>query len=192
MGSELLNQIFEEDIILLSGGELDTELIEPEEDLNETPPYSIIDELMDDPPNFYTNHQTSIIFSTISTISHPLATMATTTTASTINTTPSTSTPTTIHSNMQQNTTAAYMQFTATLSTTTPSDRSSSTLSRPNYITDLNLPMKLAKLYRDIQLNAELSIMKVVEDHLKTQAKIKKTNKIRTRKLLLTNSGSPQ
>ena len=123
MGSELLNQIFEEDIILLSGGESDTELIEPEEDLNETQPYSIIDELMDDPPNHYTNHQTSIIFSTIS---HPLATMATTTTASTINTTPSTSTPTTSHGNMQQNTTAAYMQFTATLSTTTPSDRSSS------------------------------------------------------------------
>ena len=149
---------------------------------------------MDGSPNHYINHQTSTIFSTISTISHPLATMATTTTASTVNTTSSTSTPTTSHSNMQQNTTAAHIQFTAPSSTTisqpktTPSDHSSSPSkhipfnfhfipSCPNYLTDINLPTKLAKLCRDIQLNAELSIVKVVEDHLKKQANIKKTNK---------------
>ena len=40
MGSELLNQILEEDIISLSGGGSDTELMEPEEDLSTTRPYS--------------------------------------------------------------------------------------------------------------------------------------------------------
>ena len=169
MRSELLNQIFEEDIISLSGVESDTELMEPEEDLNTTRPYFIIDDLMDGPPNHYTDHQTSTIFSTISIISYPLATMTKTTTPSTINTTTPTSTPITTHGNMQQNTTAAHIQFTTsappslTISkpTTTPSDRSSSPSkhipfnfhfisSRPNYITNLNLPTKLAKLCRDI------------------------------------------
>ena len=54
MGSELRNKILEEDIISLNGGDFDTELLEPEEDLNETRPYSIIDKLMDGPPNSYT------------------------------------------------------------------------------------------------------------------------------------------
>ena len=179
MGSELLNQIFEEDISL-NGGDSDNKLMEPEEDLNETRPYSIIDELMDGPPNHCTKYQTST--------SHPLATMATTTSASTINNTPSTSTSTASHGNMQQKTTAAHIQFTAQPSTTiskpttTPSNRSSSPSkhipfnfhfkpSRPIYITDLNLPTKLAKLCRDIQLNAELSIIKLVEDHLKNRPK---------------------
>ena len=171
----------------------------PEKDLNENRHYSITDKVMDGPSNHYTNHQTSTIFSTMSIISHPLATMATTTTASTINTTSSTSTPTASHSNMQQNTTAAHIQFTAPSSTTiskpitTPSDRSSSPSkhipfnfhfipSCPNYLTDINLPTKLAKLCRDIQLNAELSIIKVVEGHLKKQANIKKTNKNKNKK----------
>ena len=51
----------------------------------------------------------------------------------------------------------------------------------PNYITNLNLPMKLAKLCRDIQHNAESSIIKLVEDHLKRQAKLKKANKNKTK-----------
>ena len=51
----------------------------------------------------------------------------------------------------------------------------------PNYITNLNLQMKLAKLCRDIQHNAESSIIKLVEDHLKRQAKLKKANKNKTK-----------
>ena len=197
MVSELLNKIFEEDIISLSGGDSDTELMEPEENLNVTRPYSIIDELMHGPPNSYTIHQTSTIPS--STISHPLATMVTTISASTINTTLSNSTSITTHGNMQQKSTTAHIQFTAPPpttkleSTTTPSDCSGSPSkhlpfmfhfisSRPNYRTNLNLPTKLAKLCRDIQLNAELSIIKVVEEHLKRQAKIKNKNKNKNKK----------
>ena len=167
------------------------------EDLNTTRPYSIIDELMDGPPNYHIEHQTSTIFSTIS---YPLATMTTTATLWTINTTIPTSTPTTSHDNIQQNTTAAHMQFTthAPLSTTTskppttPPNQSTSPskdkpfdfhfiLSCSSYITNFNLPTKLAKLCRDIQHNAELSIIKLVEDHLKKQAKIKKANKNKTK-----------
>ena len=201
MASEPLNQILEEETISLSCGESDTKLIEPEEDLNITRPYSIIDELMDSPSNHSTKHQTSTIFSTISTISYPLATMTTTTAPSTINTTTPISTPIISHDKMQQNTTAAHIQFTApappstiiSKPTTTPSNRSSSPSkhipfnfhfipSRPNYITNLNLPMKLDKLCRDIQLSSKVSIIKVVEDHLKKQTKIKKTNKNKSKK----------
>ena len=91
MHSELLNQILEEDIILLSGGESDTDLMGLDKDLNITRLYSIIDELMDGPPTQHTKHQTSTVFSTIS---HPLATMTTSRRYSNINTTTPTNTPT--------------------------------------------------------------------------------------------------
>ena len=126
MVSKLLNKIFEEDIISLSGGDSDTELMEPEEDLNETRPYSIIDELMDGPPNSYTIHQTSTIPSFA--ISHPLATMVTTITASTINTTPFNSTSTTSHGNMQQKSTTAHIKFTTPPSTTISESTTTSSL----------------------------------------------------------------
>ena len=198
LGNDHLNQIFEENIISLSGCDSDTELIELEEDLNKTRPYSIIDRLMGGPPICYTNHQTPTIPSPAA-ISHPLATMATTITTSNASTTPSTSISTTSHDNMQQKTTSAHTRFTVlpskTISkpTTTLSDCSSLPSKHipfnfhliprcPSYITDLNLPTKLAKICRDIHLNAELFIIKVVEDHLKTQAKIKKTNKNKNKK----------
>ena len=75
---------------------------------------------------------------------------------------------------------------------TTPSNRSTSPSrnvpfdfyfipNRPNYITNLNVPMKLPKHCRGIQHNAESSIIKLVEDHLKIQAKLKKANKNKTK-----------
>ena len=102
-----------------------------------------------------------------------------------------------------QNTTPAHTQITTpappstTMSKTptTPSNRSTSISrnvpfnfyfipNRPNYITNLNLPMKLAKHYRGIQHNAESSIIKLVEDHLKRQAKLKKANKNKNKKAI--------
>ena len=77
MNSELLDKILESDMILLSGGKFDVNLLGPdlgldlEEDLNITKPYSIIDELMDNPPAHQTKYQqftntiTSTIFSTV-------------------------------------------------------------------------------------------------------------------------------
>ena len=57
MDSELLNQILEEDIISLSGGESDTDLTGLKEDLNTTRPYATIGELIDGPPTHHTNHK---------------------------------------------------------------------------------------------------------------------------------------
>ena len=94
MNSELRGKILENDMIWLSGGESDVDLLGPdvglglEEDLDTTRPYSIIDELMDSPPTHHTKYQHStntITFTIFSTVSHPLSTMATTTTHSTIN-----------------------------------------------------------------------------------------------------------
>ena len=48
---------------------------------------------------------------------------------------------------------------------------------RPNYISKLNLSMNLARLYTEIQRNAELSIIKIVEDYLTKQNKHKNGNK---------------
>ena len=57
MDSELLNQILEEDIISLSGGESDTDLMGLKEDLNTTRPYSTIGELIDGPSTHHTNQK---------------------------------------------------------------------------------------------------------------------------------------
>ena len=45
---------------------------------------------------------------------------------------------------------------------------------RPNYISKLNLPMNLARLCTEIQHNAELSVIKIVEDYLTKQNKTQK------------------
>ena len=50
-----------------------------------------------------------------------------------------------------------------------------------NYISKLNLPMNLARLYTEIQRNTELSIIKIVEDYLTKQNKHKKGNRSKTR-----------
>ena len=65
MNSELLNEMLERDIISLSGGECDIDLLgpdlglDPKEDLNTTKPYSITDELMDGPATHQTNYSST-------------------------------------------------------------------------------------------------------------------------------------
>ena len=65
MNSELRGKILENDMIWLSGGESDVDLLGPdvglglEEDLDTTKPCSIIDELMDSPPTHHTTYQQS-------------------------------------------------------------------------------------------------------------------------------------
>ena len=62
MNSKLLDKIMEDDMISLSGGESDVNLLEPNlgldlaEDLDTIKPYSIIDELMDSPSTHYTKY----------------------------------------------------------------------------------------------------------------------------------------
>ena len=81
--SEALDNFFENDMILLSGGELDTGLLGPDLDVNfhkdvyNTKPFSILDELMASPPIHYSTNTTK--FTKSSTISHPLFFMITTT-----------------------------------------------------------------------------------------------------------------
>ena len=61
MNSELLNEMLEGNIISLSSGESNIDLLgpdfglDPKEGLNTTKPYSIIDELMDGSPTHRTN-----------------------------------------------------------------------------------------------------------------------------------------
>ena len=121
MNSELLDKISEDDMISLSGGESDVDLLGPdlvldlEEDSDTNKPYSIIDELLDGPPTHHTQyqHSTNTIISIIfSTVSHPLSTMTTITTRSIISTT--SHTPITSNNETQQNTTVANTPITTT------------------------------------------------------------------------------
>ena len=121
MNSELLDKILKDDMISLSGGEFDVDLLGPdlglglEEDLDTTKPYSIIDKLLDGPLTHHTKYQhfrntiTSTIFSTVS---QPLSIMTTTTTHSTINTT--SPTPAISHNDTRQNTISAHTPITTT------------------------------------------------------------------------------
>ena len=80
MNSELFDKILEADIILLSGGDSDVDLLgadpslDLEEDLDTTESHSITDKLMNVLPTHHTKyqHSSNITTSTIfSTISHP-------------------------------------------------------------------------------------------------------------------------
>lgn len=102
--NEILNNILDNDIILLSCKESDVDLLEPDDGLNlhknmdTTKPCSILDELNASLPNHNIKHQYSTnttIFATLSTISHPLSTMN----ISTTNPTPATN-----YNNTQHNT----------------------------------------------------------------------------------------
>ena len=167
INSIVLNEMLEEDIISLSGGESDTDLLQSDFGRNAkedqiTRPYSIIDELMDGPPTHQTQHQHTSVTTPSALTSPPL---------------PKTSPrPTIPHQS----------------STTTPKPTSSNqTISsskhlpfnfyfipnHPNYISKLNLPTNLAKLCTDIQRNAELSIINLVENYLTKRHKQKKKNK---------------
>ena len=121
INNELPNIILEDDIISLSGGESEIDLLVPDfgldldEDLDTTKPYFIIDELMDGPPTHHTKYQHStntITFTTFSTVSHSLSTMATTTTNCTINST--SPTPTKSHNDTRQTTIQAHTRITTT------------------------------------------------------------------------------
>ena len=186
MNGELLNEMLEGDIISLSGGESDSDLLgpdfgrDPKEDLN-TRRYSIIDELMDDPPTHRTIH------SNTRETTKPTHTQITTTTTNkplplsptdilktlrqnTTVTTPSTSTspplpktspsPTVPH---QPSTTTPKPITTSSNQTMSPSKHLPFTFyfihNHPKFISKLNLPKNLAKLCTEIQRNAELSII---------------------------------
>ena len=65
MNSELLDKILQDHIISLSGGESNIDLLEADigldlqEDLDTNKPYSITDELMNDPPTHHVKYQLS-------------------------------------------------------------------------------------------------------------------------------------
>lgn len=65
MNSELLDKILQDHIISLSGGESNIDLLEADigldlqEDLDTNKPYSITDELMNDPPTHHAKYQLS-------------------------------------------------------------------------------------------------------------------------------------
>ena len=75
-------------------------------------------------------------------------------------------------------------------SKTTPSDTQSKHLpftflfipNHPNYISKLKLPVNLAKLCTEIQRNVQLSIIKIVEEHLTKQNK-RKNDETRKKKV---------
>ena len=89
--SKTLNNLLEHDMISLSGGESDTDLLRPhldtnsQEDMHTTTPFSTLDELLASPP--IRNSTNTTPSSTSSTIAHPLYCMTITTTHSTISTT---------------------------------------------------------------------------------------------------------
>ena len=94
--SETLNNILENDMILIRGGESDTDFLGPDldvnccEDIHTTKPFSILDELM---PSLSTHNSTNTTMSTPSSaISHQLSSMIITTAHSTISTNKSTPT----------------------------------------------------------------------------------------------------
>ena len=94
--SEMLDNILENDIILLIGGESDINLLGPDlgldlyEDMDTTKLYSILDELMASKTTYNIKHQYSTNTTTSTTpsnISHSLSNMTITATHSTITTT---------------------------------------------------------------------------------------------------------
>ena len=204
MNGELLNEMLEGDIISLSGGESDSDLLgpdfgrDPKEDLN-TRRYSIIDELMDGPPTHRTIHSNTRETTkpthtqiTTTTTNKPLSLSPThilkTLRQNTTVTTPSTSTspplpktspsPTVPH---QPSTATRKPITTSSNQTMSPSKHLLFTFyfihNHPKFISKLNRPKNLAKLCTEIQRNAELSIIKLVENYLSKQHKQKKRNK---------------
>ena len=202
--SKTLNNLLENVIFSLRGGEADTDLLAPDPDANypkdrhTMKPFSILDEsLASSPIHSFTKTTTS---TSSSTISHPFYPMVTTTAHSTISITnptpalrhqptattlptyttsqPHTSyntSPSPIHPHPPSTTTAK----SKTTSSTTQSKHLLFTFhfipNHPNYISKLKLPMYIAKLCTEIQHNSELSIIKIVEEHLSKQNKHKKS-----------------
>ena len=167
INSIVLNEMLEEDFISLSGGESDTDLLQSDFGRNAkedqiTRPYSIIDELMDGPPTHQTQHQHTSVTAPSALTSPPLPKASP---PPTIPHQSSTTTPKPTSSN-QTISTSKHLRFNFYFIP-----------NHPNYISKLNLPTNLAKLCTDIQRNAELSIINLVENYLTKRHKQKKKNK---------------
>ena len=202
--SETLNNLLENDIISLSGGESDKDLLGSDPDTNSREDmrikkhFSILDELMASPPihNSTNTNMSTTSFTTNTTISthtlrhHPTAaTLPISTTPLSPNTSCNAS-PSLLHTNPSSTSTSTPKS--------TPSDIQSEHLpftfhfipSHPNYISKLKLPMHIAKLCSEIQHNAESSIIQIIEKHLskqkhkklkKNKNNIKKTHNLKLR-----------
>ena len=168
-----------------------------------TKPFSILDELLASPPIHNTTNTGKS--TTSSTTTHPLYCIITTTVHSIISTTnptlalrhqpcatilnTSTTTPPppphTSHNTSFSPIHPHPPSTTTVKSKFTPFDTQSKQLpltfhfipSHPNYISKLKLPMHITKLCSDIQHNAELSIIKIIEEHPSKQNKHKKIKK---------------
>ena len=213
-----LNNLLENDMISPSGGESDTDLLEPDsdgnsqEDMRITTPFSILDEILASPPIHNSNYTTTS--TTSSTIACPLYCMTTTTAHSTISTTnptftlqhqpttttkPTSTTPPPPHTSYNTSPSPIHPHppsTTTTKSKLTPSNTQFEHLpftfhfipSHPNYISKLKLPTHIAKLCSDIQHNAELSIIKIIGVHLFKQNKPKKSKRSKNNKKPITSN----
>ena len=177
--SEALNNLLEDDMISLSGGELDTPNTDGnnQNDIHIIKPISILDELLASPP--IDNSTNTTMSTSPSTISRPLYSIITTTTRhfatniidsnptllhqSTVTTLPTHTTPPS-HSSCNTSPSPTYLNPPSTStakSKTTPSITQPEHLlftfhsipSHPNYISKLKLPIYIAKLCTDIQHN---------------------------------------
>ena len=180
-----------------------------------TKPFSILDELLARPP--IRNTTNTAKSTTSSTTTHPLYCIITTTAHSTISTTNPTlalqhqpsatilNTSTTLPPPHTSHNTSfspihPHLPSTTTVkSKFTPFDTQSKQLpltfhfipSHPNYISKLKLPMHITKLCSDIQHNAQLSVIKIIEEHPSKQNKHKKIKKKSeaTKKPITSNQG---
>ena len=199
-------------MVSLSCGESDTDLqgsnpgANSQEDMHTTKPFSILDELLDSPP--ICNCTNTTASTTYFSIAHPLCCIITTTAHYTVSTTnptltlrhqptattlssstthppphtPYVTSPSPIHPQPPSTTIAK--------SKPKPSNKQSEHLSftfhfipsHPNHILKLKLFTHIAKLCSDIQHNGELSIIKIIEEHLSTENKHKKAKKSKTTK----------
>ena len=181
-----------------------------------TKPFSILDELLASPPIHNTTNTGKS--TTSSTTTHPLYCIITTTVHSIISTTnptlalrhqpcatilnTSTTTPPPPHTSHNTSFSPIHPHppsTTTVKSKFTPFDTQSKQLpltfhfipSHPNYISKLKLPMHITKLCSDIQHNAQLSVIKIIEEHPSKQNKHKKIKKKSeaTKKPITSNQG---
>ena len=181
--SETLNNLLENDMISLSGGESDIDLLGSDpytnsrEDMRTKKHFSVLDELLASPPiHNSTNTTKSTTSSTIDT-TIPTHTLRHQPTAATLPTSTTPLSPNTSY-NAPSSPIHTHPPSTSTAKPkSTPSDIQSEHLpftfhfipSHPNYTSKLKLPMHIAKLCSDIQHNPESSIIQIIEKHLSKQ-----------------------
>ena len=209
--SETLNNLLENDIISLSGGESDKDLLGSDPDTNSREDmrikkhFSILDELLASPPihNSTNTDMSTTSFTTNTTIStHTFrhqptaATLLTSTTPLSPNTSCNAS-PLPFHTNPPSTSTSTPKSTTSDIQSEHLPFTFHFIPSHPNYISKLKLHMHIAKLCSDIQHIAESSIIQIIEKHLSKQKhkKIKNKNKknktkTTTKTLIISNRGS--